>query len=264
MRLSAAFDMVRVANVRDENPTTKTFVFDYHLGAKPGQFVMVWIPKVNEKPMSVGGDDGKTFSLTVASVGPFSQAFQKLKVGDRVGVRGPYGHAYQLKGKRVAMVGGGFGSAPLLFLAEHAKKKGMHVDFIQGARSKDKLILEKDIQKLGCHLHIATNDGSKGKNGLVTDVLSELLKANRYDGVYACGPELMMQAVGEICEKHETYCEISVERYMKCGFGVCGQCDCGGFLTCVEGTVADYKKIKNNPDFGKIHRDASGQKHSFL
>lgn len=263
MTLNAAFSMVRVRSVHAENPYTKTFTFDHPLGAKPGQFVMAWIPGVNEKPMSVGGDDGKTFSLTVANMGPFSNAFQKLEAGDRIGVRGPYGHAYQLKGKRVAMVGGGFGSAPLRFLAEKAVSKKMHVDFIQGARSNDRLILEKDIQKLGCHLHVATNDGSKGKKGLVTDVLLELVKTNHYDGVYACGPELMMQAVGEICLMHDTYCEVSVERYMKCGFGVCGQCDCGGFLTCVEGTVVDYRKIKDNPDFGKIHRDASGQKHVF-
>ncbi|MBI4360841.1 dihydroorotate dehydrogenase electron transfer subunit [Candidatus Micrarchaeota archaeon] len=263
MKLSAAFEMVRLLEVKNENPSTKTFVFEHDLGAKPGQFVMAWIPTVNEKPMSVGGDEGNTFSLTVANVGTFSEAFQKLKPGDRIGVRGPYGRAYQLKGKRVAMVGGGFGSAPLRFLAELARKKAVHVDFIQGARSKDRLILEKDIQKLGCHLHVATNDGSKGKKGMVTDVLAELLKANRYDGVYACGPELMMQAVGKLCEKHATYCEISVERYMKCGFGVCGQCDCGGLLTCVEGTVVDYQKIKDNPDFGRIHRDASGQKHFF-
>jgi dihydroorotate dehydrogenase electron transfer subunit len=72
-----------------------------------------------------------------------------------------------------------------------------------------------------------------------------------------------MKAVGDLCHEHKTYCEISVERYMKCGFGVCGQCDCGGFLTCMEGTVVDYQKIKDNPDFGKIHRDASGIKHKY-
>ncbi len=263
MKLSAAFDMVRLVEIRDENPSVRTFFFQHTLGAKPGQFVMLWLPGHNEKPMSVAYSDETRFGLIVAKVGPFSETLHKLKRGDLVGVRGPYGHHYNLKGKRVAMVGGGFGSAPLRFLSEQASAKGIHVDFIQGARSADKLILEKEIQKLGCHLHVATNDGSAGKRGMVTDVLEELLKANKYDAVYVCGPELMMKAVGELCEKHKTYCEISVERYMKCGFGVCGQCDCGGFLTCVDGTVVDYQKIKNNPDFGKVHRDASGQKHYY-
>ena len=263
--LKAAFEIVPIARIREENPAVRTFFFDYPLNAKPGQFVMIWVPGYNEKPMSVAYSDSQGFGVTIAKIGPFSEELFKLKKGNRLGVRGPYGTAYTLprNAKRVAMVGGGFGSAPLRFLTEHAVKRGIHVDFLQGARSEDKLLLIDEIKKLGAHPHVSTNDGSFGHKGLVTDVLEKLLETNPFDAVYTCGPELMMKAVGEFAQKKGVYCEISVERYMKCGFGVCGQCDCGGFLSCMEGTVVDFNKIKDNPEFGVLHRDGAGLKHYF-
>lgn len=269
--LRAAFTSVPILRIREENPHTRTFFFKHRLDAKPGQFVMLWQPGFDEKPMSVAFayPEKEEFGLTVAKVGPSTEHLFTLKKGDRLGVRGPYGTHYVLPGlgkakhKRIAMVGGGFGSAPLRFLTEQAVPQGFHVDFIQGARSADRLILQKDIQQLGAHLHVATNDGSEGHKGLVTDILETLLSANKYDAVYTCGPELMMQAVGKLCEKAGVHCEVSVERYMKCGFGVCGQCDCGGMLTCVEGPVVSYESVKKNPEFGVFHRDGAGLKHYF-
>lgn len=267
--LRAAFTMVPIVRIHEENPHTRTFFFKHRLEAKPGQFVMLWQPGFDEKPMSVAFDDPKSgeFALTVAKVGPSTEHLFMLKKGDRLGVRGPYGTNYSLpekpKHKRLIMVGGGFGSAPLRFLTEQAVPQGFHVDFIQGARSIDRLILQKDIHALGAHLHVATNDGSEGIKGLVTDVLETLMSKNKYDAVYTCGPELMMQAVGKLSESHDVPCQVSVERYMKCGFGVCGQCDCGGLLTCVEGPVVSYADIKKNPEFGVFHRDGAGLKHYF-
>ncbi|MBI2445206.1 dihydroorotate dehydrogenase electron transfer subunit [Candidatus Micrarchaeota archaeon] len=273
----ASFVPVPILRIRDENPHTRTFFFKHRLPAKPGQFVMLWQPGFDEKPMSVAFayPEKEEFGLTVAKVGPSTEHLFSLKKGDRLGVRGPYGTHYRLPGasdagikakhKRIIMVGGGFGSAPLRFLTEQAVASGFHVDFIQGARSQDRLILQKDIQELGAHLHVATNDGSQGHKGLVTEVLETLLATNkgRYDAVYTCGPELMMQAVGKLSEAHGVPCQVSVERYMKCGFGVCGQCDCGGMLTCVEGPVVSYDSIKKNPEFGVFHRDGAGLKHYF-
>lgn len=267
----ASFEMVPIVRIRDENPHTRTFFFKHRLSANPGQFVMLWQPGFDEKPMSVAYayPEREEFGLTVANVGPSTENLFKLKKGDRLGVRGPYGTHYVLpaapkaKNRRVVMVGGGFGSAPLRFLTEKAVSAGFFVDFVQGARSKDRLILQDEIKKLGASLHVATNDGSQGIKGLVTDVLEALLAKNKYDAVYACGPELMMQAVGRLCEKSDVACQVSVERYMKCGFGVCGQCDCGGLLTCVEGPVVDYSKIKDNPEFGVFMRDGSGIKRYF-
>ncbi len=217
MKLKAAFETVEILEIRQENPTVRTFFLDYPEQAQPGQFVMVWLPGYNEKPMSVAYSDGKRLGVTVSQVGPFSQELFKLKKGDPLGIRGPYGTHYTLppKAKRIVLVGGGFGSAPLRFLTEIARKKGIHVDFIQGARDQEKLLLLKEIEKLGAHPHVSTNDGSFGHKGLVTDVLELLLSKNRYDAVYTCGPEMMMKAVGEICRKNGVYCEVSVERFMK-------------------------------------------------
>ncbi len=267
----ASFASAPILRIRDENPHVRTFFFKHTLAAKPGQFVMLWQPGFDEKPMSVAFayPEKEEFGLTVAKVGPSTEHLFTLKKGDRLGVRGPYGTHYALpigakaKHKRIIMVGGGFGSAPLRFLTEQAVPAGFHVDFIQGARSADRLILQKDIQELGAHLHVATNDGSQGHKGLVTEVLETLLAKNKYDAVYTCGPELMMQAVGKLSEQAGVPCQVSVERYMKCGFGVCGQCDCGGMLTCVEGPVVLYADIKKNPEFGVFHRDGAGLKHYY-
>lgn len=254
-------EMAEITKIRQDNADTKTFFLKHRMDAKPGQFVMVWLPGVDEKPFGVSYA-GEELGVTVCKVGPSTEKMFALKKGDRLGVRGPYGTHFNLKGKRIALVGGGFGSVPLRFLAEDAKRKGVSVDFIQGARCKERLMLESELRKVAS-LHLCTDDGSGGSKGRVTDVLCKLLEKNSYDAVYACGPELMMKAVGELCESKGIYCEISVERYMKCGFGVCGQCDCGGLLTCIEGPCMPYRKIRGNPEFGKIRREPSGKKIPF-
>ncbi len=259
--LKSEMKVVPITRVRQDNPNTKTFFLDLPMQAKPGQFVMVWIPGVDEKPFGVSYA-GEELGITVCKVGPSTEQLFSFKKGDRLGIRGPYGKHYTLKGKKIALVGGGFGSVPLRFLAEEAKRKGIAADFIQGGRCAERLMLKEELEKVST-LHLCTDDGTCGVKGRVTDVLCKLLEKNRYDTVYACGPELMMRAVGEMAEKAGVYCEISVERYMKCGFGVCGQCDCGGFLTCVEGPVVEYSKIKGNPEFGKIRREPSGKKLEF-
>ncbi len=100
----------------DENATTKTFIFDYPLCGKPGQFVMVWIPGVDEKPMSIAFDDGKEFWITVCNVGPTSGALHEMKEGDLVGIRGPFGTHYEWEdGDHLALVAGGYGAAPMYF-----------------------------------------------------------------------------------------------------------------------------------------------------
>ncbi|MBI5035772.1 dihydroorotate dehydrogenase electron transfer subunit [Candidatus Micrarchaeota archaeon] len=255
-------EIAEITKIRQDNPTTKTFFLKHRMDAKPGQFVMVWLPGVDEKPFGVSYA-GEELGITVCKVGPATEKMFALKKGDRLGVRGPYGTHFNLKGKRIILVGGGFGSAPLRLLAEDAKRKGIAVDFVQGARSKERLILESELKKVAS-VHLCTDDGSFGPKGRVTDVLETLLEKNSYDAVYACGPELMMRTVGELCESKGIHCEISVERYMKCGFGVCGQCDCGGFLTCIEGPCVPYKKLRDNAEFGKTRREPNGQKKSFV
>ncbi|MBI2139228.1 dihydroorotate dehydrogenase electron transfer subunit [Candidatus Woesearchaeota archaeon] len=266
-------EMLKIERIIDEAPNIKSFFFRHSLGSKPGQFAMVWIPRVGEKPMSIAGDDGREFFITVAAVGPFSAAKHRIMTGQLVGIRGPLGNPFVLKGKNIALVAGGYGAGPMAFLAEKAIRGGYHpknIHYLAGARNKDLLLFEKRMEKRNVNVHISTNDGSKGKKGFVTDILDELIAKGRetkhsIDMVYCCGPEMMEKAVFEIAIKEKIDCQISVERYMKCGIGICGSCcvDPTGWRMCVEGPVFDKKQLLQVKEFGVYHRDAAGKKVSF-
>ena len=98
-------------------------------------------------------------------------------------------------------------------------------------------------KKLGTDLYITTDDGSKGVKGYATDVFEELMKNEKFDLVYGCGPEIMLKKIFEISGRNKTNCELSLERYMKCGFGVCGQCAIDDKLVCMDGTVFNSAKL---------------------
>ncbi len=241
-----------ITKVEQENFKVKTFHLDLELDAEPGQFVMVWIPGLDEKPFCVAGV--KPLRLSVAKVGPFSEKMHELKKGDFIWMRGPFGKGFELKGKKVIMVGGGYGVAPLRFLEENARKKDIDAIFIMGAKTCTEL-MKKPKAKI---LNVCTDDGSEGMRGLVTEHLEVALK-EKVDCVYACGPERMLVKVLEICEKAKVECQFSLERYMKCGFGLCGQCSCGGLMVCKDGPVFTGKELRGNSDFGKKRLDASGK-----
>lgn len=253
-----------ILKIDQANELCKTYTLDISLGAEPGQFVNLWIPGVDEKPFSVAFDDGKTLELTIATVGPFTKELDTKKVEDKVGIRGPYGNKFTYKkGKKIALLGGGYGAAPLYFLASKAVEEGCEVDFIIGARTKDYLLYEDKVEKLkNTTLHVATDDGSKGHHGYNVEILKELVEKKDFDSIKTCGPERMMHVVSDIAHEKGIHAEIDVERYMKCGFGICGNCcnDGTGEPSCLAGTVMENEKIRQLEDFGKYHRDSTGAK----
>ena len=250
-----------IVEIVQENPSVKTFYFDYNLGSKPGQFVMLWVLGHDQKPFSVGYDDGEKFGLTIFRRGPSTSRLFEMKVGDRVGISGPYGTNFSLQDNtHYVMVAGGYGAAPLGFLAEELQKKeGVTIDFCMGARDKDLLLFENRMAKLpNVTMHIATDDGSKGHKGYVTDLLADLIDESSV--TCTCGPELMEKKVLDACNGKNTDCEVSIERYMKCGIGICGQCvvDDLGICMCKEGPVVKRDLANKIIEFGKYHRDKSG------
>jgi dihydroorotate dehydrogenase electron transfer subunit len=258
---------VKVKEVRVESELVKTFVLDVSLGARPGQFVNVWIPRLDEKPISVAMDDGKEMWLTIAAVGAFSEAMHGLKAGDTVGIRGPLGTEFEIEdGKHYALLAGGYGAAPLYFFAVEAAKRGCEIDFIIGARNKDLLLYVERAGALdGVSVHTATDDGSDGHEGFNTEILSGILEKGGVDCICTCGPEVMMVKAAEMAQEKKIDAQISVERYMKCGLGVCGNCvvDGLGEPTCTAGPVMPLEKVLQIEDFGKYHRDSLGKKHNF-
>ena len=258
----------------------RTYTFDGSLGAKPGQFVMAWLPGVDENPMSVAYDDGAETRITFFAVGDMSEELAKRGVGDLVGLRGPFGTHYEWKpGQHVVLVAGGYGAAPMYFLAKETVGHGCTLEVIIGARGKEHLLYAKEMEELPhVSLHLATNDGSVGYKGFNTEILEKLLaqcprdshdatkgKCAPVDQVFSCGPEMMLKRVMEICALTDVPCQLSMERYMKCGFGLCGNCvmDPSGIRMCVEGPVITGKVAATLKEFGQYHRDGLGKKQEF-
>ncbi|PIT84599.1 dihydroorotate dehydrogenase electron transfer subunit [Candidatus Micrarchaeota archaeon CG10_big_fil_rev_8_21_14_0_10_45_29] len=244
--------IAKVQKAEKETEQVSLLTLDISINAQPGQFVMAWLPGTEEKPMSVA--NASPLQLAIADAGEASKKMASLKKGDILMVRGPYGKAFSPKGKKWLMVGGGYGFAPLRFLAKEGIKKGAQIQSIIGARSKKYLMKEAPGKN-----HFTTDDGSAGEKGNVMAVLEPLLKKEKFDCIYCCGPEKMMLAVALLAKKNKISCQLSVERYMKCGFGVCGHCAMGGWLSCIDGPTIDGEEALKNPQFGKLACDRAGK-----
>ena len=228
----------RIAQVRIENPTMCTLILEGTLDAVPGQFAMLWLPGLDEKPFSFSGIDPLAF--TVQRVGPFTTALHGLAAGDRVWLRGPLGRGFSLCEGPVLLVCGGCGAAPLHYLAQVARRAGRAVHAVLGARTAAGLFFQDRDAALGCTVHLATDDGSVGHRGTATDLAASLLDGGISVGaVYACGPEPMLDVAYLLARDHGLPCQLSYEAYMRCGIGVCGSCAIGGCLVCRDGPVFD-------------------------
>lgn len=233
------------------------------IDAIPGQFVMVWIPDVEEKPISLSYARG-SLGITVLAQGPFTNKLHELKVGDIVGIRGPLGRGFKISGEKILIVGGGVGMAPLAPLAEEAIAQGKKVTAVVGALTKSELLFVDRMEKAGARVLISTDDGTAGTKGFTTDVMRELLKKETFDQCYTCGPEIMMYKVFQQAKENKIPIEVSLERYIKCGIGICGQCviDDSGLRVCKEGPTFRDVEIETG-EFGKYKRNAAGIKVYF-
>ena len=264
-----------IERVVDETPTVRTLYFHDEVLAnvKPGQFTMVWIPGVNELPMSVmTSPDFPEAGFTVRKRGESSTALYNLKIGDKIGVRGPYGNSFAtenirvLTDAKVLLIGGGTGLVPLMryldFLVNPAIN-GASVTLLMGSKTKDEVFFEEKAKELiGRNTKLTvipvTEDGSYGEKGYVTDVLEKLLQENTYDAIYTCGPELMMYKVVKLANEKGIFVQASLERMMKCGVGICGSCCVNEDLVCRDGTVFDGQHLAKNSEFGHFERTKSG------
>jgi dihydroorotate dehydrogenase electron transfer subunit len=244
--------LIEINEVVKEGTNIKSFFFKHSLDSKPGQFIMVWIPSMDEKPMAVSYHKKNEFAFTFQVVGKFTHALNNLKKGDKVGIRGPYGNSFSVK-HNACVVAGGIGISSVSTLIDKLKNPTI----IYGSRKKDYLIYLKRFKNK--KMIITTDDGSSGKKGFTTDILKEILN-NNIKIVYTCGPEIMMKKVFDICNKYKVECEASLERYMACGYGVCGKCMINDKITCIDGPIFNSKQLSNMSEFGKFARLKSGKK----
>ncbi|MFA5108679.1 MAG: dihydroorotate dehydrogenase electron transfer subunit [Candidatus Micrarchaeia archaeon] len=241
-----------VISCEKENEQVSLLTFDISMpNAKPGQFAMVWLAGEDEKPMSIA--NASPLKFAIANAGEISQKLSSCKKGDILFVRGPYGKPFEPIGKKWLLVGGGYGFAPLRFLASEGAKSGKTIESVLGARSS-KYLMKPSVGKM----HITTDDGSSGTKGNVLAVLEPLLQKEKFDCIYCCGPEKMMLAVAKLAKTHKIRSQVSIERYMKCGFGICGHCAMGGWLSCIDGPTIDGEEALKYTQFGKTCHDRAG------
>ena len=256
--------IVEITEIVDETPTIKTFKFDWDFEKfgkpNPGEFLMIWNFS-NEKPMSISQINDNQLAVTVKNIGEFTSQLHDLKIGDKIGVRGSYGRGFEnsFKDKKIIAIGGGVGMAPIHAVASSLSEFN-DVDVISAAQTADELLF-CDNRKY--NVYPCTDDGSFGFEGFATDCLVDLLKSSSYDYGFVCGPEIMMKGIFNILEDARIPAQYSLERYMKCALGLCGQCcvDNSGWRICVEGPVFSGDEVKQIDEFGKYRRNASGVKY---
>ena len=190
--------------------------------AQPGQFAHIYVPgKTLRRPVSICGIDRTqdTLRFVFQIRGEGTAQLAALNLGDTFDVLAPLGHGYSLgdTGRKAVFVGGGIGVPPLL---EAAKPFGANATVIAGFRNQEAIILKEDFEKNGNKLIVATDDGSFGHHGLVTDCLTNL----DFDLIFACGPTPMLKAVCKIAQQRNVPCQISLEERMACGVGACLGC----------------------------------------
>ena len=191
--------------------------------SRPGQFVHIYVPgKTLRRPISICGIDRERgiLRLVFQIRGEGTEQLSKMEQGDAYDLLGPLGNGFSLGSEagHTVFVGGGIGVPPLL---EAAKECAGNVTAVLGFRDKNAVILEEDFKKI-CGVQIATDDGSYGHHGLVTELLAPL----NAGAIYACGPTPMLKAVVKFAQEKNIPCQVSLEERMACGIGACLGCAC--------------------------------------
>jgi NAD(P)H-flavin reductase len=228
----------------------------------PGQFNMLWAPGVGEVPISISGDPTSPDTLvhTTRIVGAVTQALGRLRRGDTVGVRGPFGTAWPVEeavGRDVVIVAGGLGLAPLrpaiLSVIQKRARFG-RVALLYGARRPQEILFRREFERWRARLDIDTQltvdrgtDDWRGNVGVVTTLIPRIPFDPSSAVAWICGPEVMMRYTVMGLEERGLAKErmhISMERNMKCAIGLCGHCQWGPTFVCRDGPVFAYSSVE--------------------
>ena len=220
--------------------------------AQPGQFVHVKKPdSVNflRRPFSIADADREngTITLIYRIVGKGTAEYAAMKVGEAFSILGPIGNGFALKDGRPLLIGGGVGIAPLIYLSRQLKDKKPIL--LIGGKNKDEVFWEKYLQEFADKIYITTDDGSVGFKGFTVQLLPQILAENNIEHIYTCGPNIMMEGVAKLAHEHDIDCQVSLEKRMACGIGVCLGCTFEDKLTgkrrkvCTEGPVFASKEV---------------------
>ena len=230
--------------------------------ARPGQFVNVAVDTRSaylRRPFSIyrvsrQGPWAGTVEFVLDAHGEGTRWLADRDSHDVLDVVGPLGTSFPLPRQKVPclLIGGGYGSAPMLFLAETLRGTGLRVDMIVGARGADRIFNAIEAKRITASVTFTTEDGSLGQQGMVTDVIDDVVRHCGTGVVYACGPMAMLRAVSEHCQLLRLPCQVAVEELMACGVGVCWTCVVpfrtkdGGIRmkrSCIDGPVVNGARI---------------------
>ena len=226
----------------------------------PGQFNMLYLFGIGEIPVSIcSSPDTKEILLhTIRAVGAVSNGLQKLKVGDEIGIRGPFGTSWPLSKKNcdVLIIGGGVALPPLrtsLYTLAANKQHYKKITFLYGARTPDDIMCKDDLEcwkKSGIDVQISVDHPDEqwnGHVGVVTSLIATHIYNPKNTTTFICGPEIMIHfALKELIKAQvdEEQIYVSMERNMQCGVGICGHCQYGPYFMCKDGPVFSYPQIK--------------------
>ena len=261
--------IVKLIKIRNEAKKIKTLYFKYRpIKIEAGQFFMVWDFK-DEIPISISYiGNTNLFGITIKEVGETTKHLISLSEGDEIGVRGPFGNPFKpINNGKILVTSGGIGLAPLMPLIQKLISiQNITTTCVIGAKSANEIPFLKELQSVQSKffkLDICTDDGSMGFEGFVSDYVKELLGTKTFDYVYTCGPELMMKKIFNLTQVKNIPLQASLERIMKCGIGICGQCviDPLGLRICKDGPILNNNQLNKLSDFGKYKRGFDGSIH---
>ncbi|AGK60406.1 dihydroorotate oxidase B, electron transfer subunit [Archaeoglobus sulfaticallidus PM70-1] len=230
---------LKVDKIIKHSETVSTIFFNSKLRSYPGQFVMLNLFDYEEIPLSLSSP----YSVTVKAVGTTTEALVRIRTGELVGIRGPFGKPFTPTNGKALLVAGGIGSAPLYYLHDYLKNLGAEVHVIFGGKTSADLIWKDRFESV----ELSTEDGSEGYEGTVIDLMRGK-DLEGFDKIYICGPEGMLIAAYRILKERNllSKAEFSLESYMKCGIGVCGTCVLkDGSRVCVEGPVFSGEELED-------------------
>jgi dihydroorotate dehydrogenase electron transfer subunit len=217
----------------------------------PGQFVNIktgfFTDPLLRRPFSIHNQEGNIIEIVIRVIGRGTSILSGAVPGP-IDIIAPLGNGFSIiENGSALLIGGGVGNAPLYYLSKKLREKGSSITYLFGSGKSEYVFLRERYMDMSDHFILATDDGSEGFKGYITECAGEVIKSKKFDFVYACGPSVMMKKITELLAEMTVPVEVSLENYFGCGIGLCSGCtvEAGGALkrACVNGPVFDGRLI---------------------